>query len=152
MSTLKLSRTFLSFWSLIFTSLTHLPIKYKSPWVVVVQWLSHVQLFATKDCSMPGFPVLHCLPEFAQIHFHWVGDVHPTISCSVALFSSCPQSFSASGSFPVNWLFPSGGQSIGASTSATVLAMSIQGWFPLGLTGWSISQFRIDWLIDLLAA
>ena len=78
MSTLKLSRTFLSFWSLIFTSLTHLPIKYKSPWVVVVQWLSHVQLFATKDCSMPGFPVLHYLPEFAQTHFHWVGDAHPT--------------------------------------------------------------------------
>ena len=47
MSTLKLSRTFSSFWSLIFTSLTHLPIKYNSPWVVVVQWLSHVQLFAT---------------------------------------------------------------------------------------------------------
>ena len=49
-------------------------------------------------------------------------------------FSSCPQSFSASGSFPESWLFTSGGQSIGASASAAVLPMNIQGWFPLGLT------------------
>ena len=58
---------------------------------------------------------------------------HPTISSSVAPFSSCPQSFPASGSFPVSWLFASGGQSIGASVSAWVLP--IQGWFPLRLTG-----------------
>ena len=56
-----------------------------------------------------------------------------TISFSVALFSSCPQSFPASGSFPVSQLFVSGGQLVGAS--ASVLPMSIQGWFPLGLTG-----------------
>ena len=49
-------------------------------------------------------------------------------------FSSCPQSFLASGSFPVNWVFTSGGQSIEVSASASVLAMNIQGWFPLGLT------------------
>ena len=60
---------------------------------------------------------------------------HPTISSSVAPFSSCPQSFSASGSFPVSQLFTSGGKSIGASASASVLPMNIQGWFPLGLTG-----------------
>ena len=60
---------------------------------------------------------------------------HPTISCSVILFSSCPPSFSASGSFPVSCLFASGGQSIGASASASVLPMNIQGWFPLELTG-----------------
>ena len=66
---------------------------------------------------------------------------HPTISFSVALFS-CPQSFPASQglfqwvrSFPVSWLFPSGGQSFGASASATVLPMNIRGWYPLGLTG-----------------
>jgi len=58
---------------------------------------------------------------------------HPT---SVIPFSSCPQSFSASGSFPVSQLFASGGQSIGASASALVLPVNIQGWFPLGLTGW----------------
>ena len=60
---------------------------------------------------------------------------HPTISFSVTLFSSCLQSFLASGSFPVSLLFTSGGQSIGASTSASVHPMHIQGWFPLGLTG-----------------
>ena len=60
---------------------------------------------------------------------------HPTISPSVAPFSSCPQSFPASGSFPVNQFFASGGQSIRASASASVLPMSIQDWFPLGLTG-----------------
>ena len=62
---------------------------------------------------------------------------HPTISTSVASFSSCPQYFPASGSFPVSQLFSSGGQSIGASVSGSVLPMNIQGWFPLGLTGWS---------------
>ena len=60
---------------------------------------------------------------------------HPTISSSVAPFSSCPQSFSASGSFPMNQPFTSGGKSIRASASASVLPMNIQGWFPLGLTG-----------------
>ena len=60
---------------------------------------------------------------------------HPTISSSVAPFSSCLQSFPASGSFPVSQLFASGGQSIGASASASVLPMNIQDWFPLGLTG-----------------
>ena len=59
----------------------------------------------------------------------------PTISSSVVLFSFCLQSFPASGRFPMSWLFASGGQSIGASASASVLPMSIQGWFPLRLTG-----------------
>ena len=59
---------------------------------------------------------------------------HPTISSSVALLSFYPPSFSASGSFPVNLLFTSGGRSIGASASAYVLTMSILCWFPLGLT------------------
>ena len=77
------------------------------------------------DCSTPGFPVLYHLPEFAQSHVHWVHNA--------AAFSSCPPPFPALGSFPVRQLFASGGQSIGASVS--VLPMSIQGWFPLGLTG-----------------
>ena len=59
---------------------------------------------------------------------------HPTISSSVAPYSSCPQSFPALGSFLMSQLFTSGSQSIGASASAPVLPMSIQGWFPLGLT------------------
>ena len=58
-----------------------------------------------------------------------------TISFSIIPFFSCPQSFPASGSFPKSRLFASGGQSIGASASASVLPMNIQGWFPLGLTG-----------------
>ena len=58
----------------------------------------------------------------------------PVISSSVIPFSSCPQSFLASVFFPMSPLFPSGSQSIGASASASVLPMTIQGWFPLGLT------------------
>ena len=59
---------------------------------------------------------------------------HPTISSSVVPFSSCLQSFPASGSFPKSQFFTSGGQRIGASASASVLPMNIQDWFPLGLT------------------
>ena len=59
-----------------------------------------------------------------------------TISSSVNPFSSCPQSFPASGPFQLNRFFASGGQSIGASASASVLPMNIQDWFPLGWTGW----------------
>ena len=60
---------------------------------------------------------------------------HPTISSSLTLFSSCPQSFPASESLPMSQFFTSGGQSIGAL--ASVLPINIQDWFPLGLTGWS---------------
>ena len=85
------------------------------------------------DCSTPGFLCLHYHPEFAQTHVHWVGDAiqpsQPLLSPSAAL------SFPASGSFPMNLLFKSGGQSIRASASASVLSMNIQSWFPLGLTG-----------------
>ena len=61
---------------------------------------------------------------------------HPTILSSVITFSSCLQSFPASVSFPMSQFFSSGGQSIGASTSTSVLPMNIQDWFPLGWTGW----------------
>ena len=61
---------------------------------------------------------------------------HPAISSSVAPFSSCLQSFLASGSFLMSQFFTSGYQSIGASASASVLPMNIQDWFPLGWTGW----------------
>ena len=60
---------------------------------------------------------------------------HPTISSSFAPFSPCPQFFLASGSFTISQFFASGGQSIGAKATVSVLPMSIQGWFPLGLTG-----------------
>ena len=60
---------------------------------------------------------------------------HPTISSSVIPFSSCLPSFPASGSFPMSQFFAWAGQSIGASASASVFPMNIQGWFPLALTG-----------------
>ena len=67
---------------------------------------------------------------------------HPTISSSVVPFSSCLQSFPASGSFPVSWVFTSSGQSIGASASASVLPMNSQDWSPLGWTGWISLQSK----------
>ena len=62
---------------------------------------------------------------------------HPAISSSVVPFSSCPQSLPASGSFPTSQLFASDGQRIGASASASVLSMNIQGWFPYDRLLWS---------------
>ena len=67
---------------------------------------------------------------------------HPTISSSVIPFSSCPQSFPASGSFQMSQLFASGGQSIGVSASASVLPMNNQDWSPLGWTGWISLQSK----------
>ena len=67
---------------------------------------------------------------------------HPTISSSVIPFSSCLQSFPASGSFQMSHLFASGGQSIGVSASASVLPMNIQDWFALGWTGWISLQSK----------
>ena len=86
------------------------------------------------DYSTPGFPVHHQLTKLAQTHVHRVGDaIQP--SSSVVPFSSCLQSFLASGSFPTSHLFTSGGQSIGVSALASVLPMNIQDLFLLGLTG-----------------
>ena len=87
------------------------------------------------DHSMPGLPVHHQLPEFTQTHIHRVSDAIQT-SHPVIPFSSCLQSFPASGSFPMSQLFASGGQSIGVSASASVLPMNTQDWSPLGWTGW----------------
>ena len=72
---------------------------------------------------------------------------HPTISSSVVPFSSCLQSFPASGSFLMSWLFSSGGQSIGVSASASVLPMNIQDWFPLDWTGWISLQSKRLWRV-----
>ena len=67
---------------------------------------------------------------------------HPTISSSVIPFSSCPQSFPASGSFPMSQLFTWGGQSIGVSASALVLPMNTQDWSPSRWTGWISLQSK----------
>ena len=78
------------------------------------------------NCSMQGFPVLHYLLEFAQTPIHWISDViQPSHFLQPLLL--LPSIFSIIGSFPVNQLFPSGDQSIGASASASVLPMNIQG-------------------------
>ena len=78
------------------------------------------------DCSTPGFPVLHNLPEFAQTHVHLVSDA---IQPSYPLLHPfpLPSVFPSMGIFPVSWLFVSGGQSIGASASASVLPMNVYG-------------------------
>ena len=100
-----------------------------------VQFSSVAQLCLTlcdpMDCSMPGPPSITnswSLLKPCPLS-RWC---HLTISSSVIPFSSCPQSFPASGSFPVSQLFTPGSQSIG--TSAAVLLVSIQGWFPLRVT------------------
>ena len=89
-----------------------------------------------KDCSTPGFPVLHSLQEFTQVYVHWIGDaIQPSHSLSLP---SPALNFSQHlGSFSMSQLFTYGGQSIGSSASMSVLPMNLQGWFPLGLTGWT---------------
>ena len=83
-------------------------------------------LFHPMNLSMPGLPVCHQLLESTQTHVHRVDDAIQPISSSVISFSSCLQSFPASESFPMSQLFSSGGQSIGASASASVLPMNTQ--------------------------
>ena len=104
-----------------------------------VQSLSRAWLCDPMDCSTPDFLVHHQLLEAAQTHVHWVSDAiqpsHPLLSDSLPCFQSLP----VSGSFLMSQFFASGGQSIGASTSASVLPINIQDWFPLWM----------DWL-DLL--
>ena len=85
------------------------------------------------DCSMPGFPVLHYLPEFAQAHVHWVSDdIQPSYPLSSPSLPAL--NHSQHQSFPMSQFFASGGQNIGTSASASALPMNIQGWFLLGLT------------------
>ena len=102
--------------------------------LVVVQSLSHVQLFATPWTAAHQAPCPSSSPRACSNSCPLSRWCHPTISSSVAFFSY-PQSFPASGSFPMSQLFTSGGQNIGVSASASVLPMNIQGWFPLGWTG-----------------
>ena len=94
------------------------------------------------DCSMPGhlppLPTPGVHPNSCPLS-RWC---YPTISSSVISFSSCPQSFPASGSFQMSQLSTSGGQSIGASASASVLPMNTQDWSPLRWTGWIFLQSK----------
>ena len=144
-----------SFYSLLFNMLYRFVIAFllrsklqKSLWAVtaamklrclLLHFTSVTQFYPTlcdpMDCSTPGFPVHHQLPEFTQTQRPSSQWFHPTISSSVIPFSHF-QSFPASGSFPISQFFASGGQSIGVSASTSVLTMNIQDWFPLGWTGW----------------
>ena len=94
------------------------------------------------DCSTPGLPVHYQLPEFSSNSCPLSQWCHPTISSSVVPFYSGPQSFQASGSFQMSQLFTSGGQSIGVSTSTSVIPMNTQDWSPLGWTGWISLQSK----------
>ena len=77
-----------------------------------------------RGCSMPGFPVLHCLLELLKLMS--IDSVMLSNLLILSSFSSCLQSFPTSGSFSMSQFFPTGGQSIGASASASVLPMNIQ--------------------------
>ena len=114
----------------------------KSGTLSSVQSLSRVRLFVTPWtaaarplCPSPT-PGVHPNPCSSS---RWC---HPTISSSAVPFSSCPQSFPASESFQMSQLFTAGGQSIGVSTSTSVLSMNTQDWFALGWTGWISLQFK----------
>ena len=98
-----------------------------------VQLLSRVWFFQPHGLQHARLLIGHQLLELAQIHVHQVGDAIQPSHSSVVPFSSCFQSFPASGSFPVSQFFASGGQSIGVSASVSVLHMTIQDWVPLGL-------------------
>ena len=102
---------------------------------VVVQSLSCVWLFATHELQHARLPCPSLSPWVCSNSCSLSQWCHRIISFSVAPFLSCPQFFPASGSFPMSQLFTSGGQSIGASASESVLPVNIQGWFPLGWTG-----------------
>ena len=101
---------------------------FKSSSVSSVQSLSHVQL-----CATPGTAARQASLSFPNSQsFLKLVSIESVIPSN---FSSCPQSFPASGSFQMSQFFTSGGQSIEVSASASVLPMNIQGWFPLGWTG-----------------
>ena len=99
-------------------------------------------LWDPMDCSTPGLPVHHQLPELTPSHVHRVSDA---IQPSHPLSSPSPPTFNLSqhqGLFQWVSSFTSGGQSIGTSASASVLPMNIQDWFPLGLTDWISFQSK----------
>ena len=107
--------------------------------VVIQSWLT---LCDPMNSSTPGLPIQHQLLEFTQTHVHWVSDaIQPSHPLSIP-FSSRLQSFPASGTFHMSYLFASGGQSTGVSASTSVFPMNIQDWFPSGWTGWISLQSK----------
>ena len=107
----------------------------------VLSCLSHVWFFVAPWAAACQAPLSSSTPRVCSDSCPLSQWCYLTISSSAARFSFCLQSFPASGSFPMSQLFPSGSQSIGASTSASVLPFNLQGWFPLGF--WLLWSFSI---------
>ena len=107
-----------------------------------VQLLSSVQLFATHGLQHARLPCPTPTSRACSNSCPSTLWCHPTISSSIISFSSRLQSFPASGTFQMSQFFVSGGQSIGASASASVFPMNIQDWFPLGWTDWISLQSK----------
>ena len=112
------------------------------PPLVAVQSLSRVRLFVTPWMQHARPPCPSPTPGVGSNSCPLSRWCHPTISSPVSSFSSCPQSFPSSRSFPMSQLFASGGQSIGVSASTSVLPMNTQDWSPLGWTGWISLQSK----------
>ena len=134
---MKLNKVFYSSWLILRQNLF-----FYSSFVVFVQLISRVWLFVTPWTVgfQAPYPSLSLRACSNSCPLSWW--CHPTISSSVAPFSSCPQSFPVSGSFTVSQLFASGGQSIGVSASISVLPINTQDWSPLGWTGWTSLQSK----------
>ena len=109
-----------------------------------VQSLSHVvgRLFATHGLQHARLPCPPPTPEAYSNSGPWSQWCHPTISSSVVPFSSCLQSFPASGSFQTSQFFTSGSQNIGVSASASFFPQNTQDWSPLEWTGWISLQAK----------
>ena len=121
------SRTCLSDWTELNNGISNVIWLQWLFWYICCSGVIMSTLWYPMHCSMPAFPVLRYLPEFSQTHVHWVGDV---ITSSHPLSSfSCPQSFPSSGSFPVSCFFASGGQSTGASASASAFQLMLKSGF-----------------------
>ena len=115
---------------------------YEAIYISSVHSLSRVRLFATPSTAARQASRPSPTPGAYLNSCPLSRGCHPTISFSVVPFSSCLQSFPASGSFPMSQFFASGGQSTGVSASASVLPMNTQDWFPLGWTGWIFLQSK----------
>ena len=126
------------------SALDRLPVRWLLLFSVAQSCLTLCNLM---DCSTPGLPVPHHLPEFAQVHVHWWHQwCHPAISSSDTLFF-CPQSLPASRTFPKNRLLASDDQNTETSASALVFPVNIQGWSPLRLTGFISLLSKGDWTV-----
>ena len=126
----KLKRCRMKMWNLKIQ--THRPIEQNSSW----RMGTCLAVCSPMACSIPGFPVLHYLPEFTQTHVHWISDA---IQPSHSLSSPSPSAFNLS---KHQGLFQWVGQNTGVSALVSVLPMNIQGWFPFGLIDWISLLFK----------